>query len=112
MIQTKPASTDGLGHEAVQDPLQAQADETKPLIDRPTRQKISPGVQSPLLGENINIFSELSLATLTPRFNSTRNHQVPTMEELDDLRSDFYSATTLCEEILNRFTMSNSMDLE
>ena len=34
------------------------------------------------------------------------------MEELNDLRSDFYSATTLCEDILNRFTISNSMDLE
>ena len=34
------------------------------------------------------------------------------MGELDDLRIAFYSATTLCEDILNRFTISNSMDLE
>ena len=30
------------------------------------------------------------------------------MTELDDLRISFYAATTLCEDILNRF----SMDLE
>ena len=34
------------------------------------------------------------------------------MEELDDLISEFYSVTTLCEDILNRFTISTSMDLE
>ena len=33
------------------------------------------------------------------------------MEELDDLRSEFYTATTLTEDILNKFTISDSMDL-
>ena len=37
VIQIEPAYTDGLGYEAVQDPLQAQADETKPLNDRPQK---------------------------------------------------------------------------
>ena len=48
---------------------------------------------------------------LTPRFNSTRNHQTPTMKELDELRSEFYNATTLTKDILNSFTISDSMDL-
>ena len=34
------------------------------------------------------------------------------MEELDGLRSEFYNATTLTEDILNRFTISDSMDLQ
>ena len=34
------------------------------------------------------------------------------MTELDDLRVSFYAATTLCEDILNRFSISSSMDLE
>ena len=34
------------------------------------------------------------------------------MTELDDLRISFYAATTLCEDILNRFSISSSMDLE
>ena len=33
------------------------------------------------------------------------------MEELDDLRSEYYNATTLTEDILNRSTISDSMDL-
>ena len=33
------------------------------------------------------------------------------MEEIDYLRSEFYNATTLTEDILNRFTISDSMDL-
>ena len=34
------------------------------------------------------------------------------MTELDDLRISFYAATTLCEDILKRFSISSSMDLE
>ena len=52
------------------------------------------------------------MASLTPRLTSTRNHQIPTMTELDNLRISFYAATTLCEDILNRFSISSSMDLE
>ena len=112
LIQTQPTLTDGLGHQVVQDTLQGQADKTKPLIDRPARQELSPGVQSPLPGEEMHSLSEFSLASLTPRLTSTRNHQIPTMMELDDLRISLYAATTLCEDILNRFSISSSMDQE
>ena len=74
-----------------------------------------PCLQPPNSGESKVKNIDKDLAVTNPRHNSVRPNartiKKPAVGDFDSLRVEFDTATILTEEILNRFTISDSMDL-